>query len=264
MSWSLTVPADTDLASLGAGVIRTMKTDLQTALTTEGIFPGPTPATPIYRWTPRVGNTASRPAPNSSYPGSVYYNTDVNQLQLDNGTAWIDLCDQIFPGAISAAAISSTPPSSSWLYCNGQAVSRTTYAALFAAIGTAHGQGDGSTTFNVPDYRGQFLRMVDGGAGRDPDTSSRTAMATGGNTGDAVGSVQADATDVNGLHDTGHQHEFGELTQGTNAVLGSGGSTPIFGSTWSNTVDTQNSTAALAGDDETRPTNAYVNYFIHI
>ena len=44
------------------------------------------------------------------------------------------------------------------LLCQGQAVSRTTYAALFAAIGTAYGVGDGSTTFNLPNTQGYFLR----------------------------------------------------------------------------------------------------------
>lgn len=42
-----------------------------------------------------------------------------------------------------------------WLVCDGSAVSRTTYARLFAAIGTLHGAGDGSTTFNLPDRRGR-------------------------------------------------------------------------------------------------------------
>lgn len=45
-----------------------------------------------------------------------------------------------------------------WFICNGQLVSRTTYASLFAAIGTTFGVGDGSTTFAVPDLRGQFVR----------------------------------------------------------------------------------------------------------
>ena len=60
----------------------------------------------------------------------------------------------------------STPPSG-WLKANGAAVSRTTYAALFAAIGTTFGAGDGSTTFNLPDLRGEFLRGVDDGRGVD-------------------------------------------------------------------------------------------------
>lgn len=49
----------------------------------------------------------------------------------------------------------STAPSG-WLLCAGQAVSRTTYADLFAVISTTYGAGDGSTTFNVPDLRGRF------------------------------------------------------------------------------------------------------------
>lgn len=49
-----------------------------------------------------------------------------------------------------------------WLLCNGQAVSRTTYASLFSIIGTKFGSGNGSTTFNVPDYRGKFLRGLGG------------------------------------------------------------------------------------------------------
>lgn len=60
----------------------------------------------------------------------------------------------------------ATPPSG-WLKANGAAVSRTTYAALFAAIGTTFGAGDGSTTFNLPDLRGEFLRGVDDGRGVD-------------------------------------------------------------------------------------------------
>jgi microcystin-dependent protein len=51
-----------------------------------------------------------------------------------------------------------------WLLCNGDAVSRTTYADLFAVIGTTFGTGDGSTTFNVPDFRGR-VPAGDGGTG---------------------------------------------------------------------------------------------------
>lgn len=54
-----------------------------------------------------------------------------------------------------------------WLKCNGATISRTAYAALFEAIGTAFGDGDGSTTFNIPDTRGVVLRGVDDGRGLD-------------------------------------------------------------------------------------------------
>ncbi|MBN3010378.1 tail fiber protein, partial [Ruthenibacterium lactatiformans] len=42
-----------------------------------------------------------------------------------------------------------------WLLCQGQAISRTTYAQLFSVIGTTYGSGDGKTTFNLPDMRGR-------------------------------------------------------------------------------------------------------------
>ena len=67
--------------------------------------------------------------------------------------------------AIYYLATSTVP--SGYLECNGQAVSRTTYATLFSFIGTTYGVGDGSTTFNVPDLRGQFIRGWDHGKGVD-------------------------------------------------------------------------------------------------
>lgn len=53
-----------------------------------------------------------------------------------------------------------------WLLCDGSAISRTTFATLFAAIGTTFGAGNGTTTFNVPDLRGRVPVGVDGAAGR--------------------------------------------------------------------------------------------------
>jgi phage-related tail fiber protein len=64
-----------------------------------------------------------------------------------------------------------------YLECNGQAVSRATYAALFSAIGTLYGVGDGSTTFNVPDLRGEFIRGADNARGVDAGRVIGTAQA---------------------------------------------------------------------------------------
>lgn len=69
-------------------------------------------------------------------------------------------------GMISFFAMTSPPPG--WIKCNFAALSRTTYAALFNRIGTTYGPGDGSTTFNVPDARGDFIRAWDDGRGVDP------------------------------------------------------------------------------------------------
>jgi microcystin-dependent protein len=85
-----------------------------------------------------------------------------------------------------------------WLLCNGAAVSKTTYAALFDALSYAHGDPGGGS-FNLPDYRGRFIRGADTmgtAAGRDADKALRSAAAVGGATGDAVGSVQGIATAV--------------------------------------------------------------------
>lgn len=68
-------------------------------------------------------------------------------------------------GQVAFFARSTAP--TGWLKANGAAISRTTYAALFAAIGATFGAGDGSTTFNLPDLRGQFPRGWDDGRGVD-------------------------------------------------------------------------------------------------
>lgn len=78
-----------------------------------------------------------------------------------------------------------------YLECNGQAVKRLKYFELFNYIGTMYGPGDGSTTFNVPDYRGYLFRSWDHGAGNDPDASTRTNRGDG-TTGDHVGTKQED------------------------------------------------------------------------
>lgn len=68
------------------------------------------------------------------------------------------------PGTMHPYAGNAAP--TGFLLCDGSAVSRTTYARLFTAIGTKFGVGNGTTTFNVPDARGRVLVSVDGAAGR--------------------------------------------------------------------------------------------------
>ncbi|MCB2019807.1 MAG: tail fiber protein, partial [Burkholderiaceae bacterium] len=70
-------------------------------------------------------------------------------INLADVPALRDLLGGVHIGEFKAFAMSSLP--SGWLNCNGAAVSRTTYSALFAAIGTVWGAGNGTTTFNVPD-----------------------------------------------------------------------------------------------------------------
>lgn len=140
-----------------------------------------------------------------------------------------------------------TPPSG-WLECNGAAVSRTTYATLFAFIGTRAGAGDGSTTFNVPDLRGYFMRGWDHAAGNDPNAGTRTDSGDG-TSGDHVGTKQADAL-------AAHIHTYtrpNPLNGPTNHPTGSGRNDP---NGW--TTDNSGST----GGSETRPKNINVMYCI--
>jgi len=68
-------------------------------------------------------------------------------------------------GMIAPFAMSSPP--TGWLECNGATISRSTYATLFAAIGTTYGAGDGSSTFVLPDLRATFIRGFDNSRGID-------------------------------------------------------------------------------------------------
>ncbi|HLA49787.1 MAG TPA: phage tail protein [Thermodesulfovibrionia bacterium] len=158
-------------------------------------------------------------------------------------------------GAVSAY-IGTTAPEG-WLICNGALVSRTFYADLFAVIGVTHGYGDQSTTFNLPDYRGKFLRGFDNGAGNDPNAGTRTAMATGGVTGDSIGSIQTDAFQ-------GHYHNV------TNSMLidtGGSGLTAggvAYGASSTNIVApvTDGTNGTPRTSSESRPKNAGVLYII--
>lgn len=80
----------------------------------------------------------------------------LGQLMGFSGTA---------PGDIKYSAANSVPPG--WLKADGSLISRSQFAALFAAIGTTYGEGDGSTTFALPDLRGEFIRGFDNGRGVD-------------------------------------------------------------------------------------------------
>lgn len=157
-----------------------------------------------------------------------------------------------FPvGMVSPFAGTSAPDG--WLLCNGSAVSRSTYSALFAVIGEAFGEGNNTTTFNVPDLRGRFVRGLDNGAGRDPDASSRTAMNTGGNTGDAVGSVQ-------GSQNLAHTHTINNAV-----VIGASGGISYSapgGSSFALAQDSGSYQTTSSNGGESRPINAYLNYII--
>lgn len=169
-------------------------------------------------------------------------------------------------GAVISFALNSCP--AGFLIADGTNVSRVTYKKLFDLMGTIHGTANGTTTFALPDYRGNFLRMVDGTKGIDTDKASRTAMATGGAVGNNVGSIQ---TSINATH-------------GHNIFNNDGGSsTPAVNLTSSNYVDADPNgnvnymsyamtsiSASIpylgltspSGGSESRPRNSYIIYCV--
>jgi microcystin-dependent protein len=189
---------------------------------------------------------------------------------------------QLVPSGVVMAFAGATAPTG-WLLCGGALISRTTYPDLFAAIGTAHGSGDGSTTFALPNYSGRFLRGRANGSANDPDRASRTAAATGGATGDNVGSVQGNATTrptnafTSGAMsaNASHSHNFNAAgTLKPVSLISGGGSFGFAAAGGSDQFQYPTSTAGSSidhthtvtggGDNETRPLNAYVNYIIKI
>lgn len=120
-----------------------------------------------------------------------------------------------------------------WLLCDGSAISRTNYAPLFAVIGTSYGVGDSSTTFNIPDLRGEFMRGADNGRGVD---SGRT-----------LGSFQNDEF-------KSHNHNIIAATDESDVgpKVRGGGTSATTG-----TVVTE-----ATGGTETRPRNIAMNFII--
>jgi hypothetical protein len=112
----------------------------------------------------------------TSNGGGLY----VKMSGVTSSTMWTDLATAsgttaVLPSGLVMPFAGTTTPDG-WLACDGSAVSRTTYSLLFTAIGTTYGDGDGSSTFNVPDLRGRLP------VGQYPD--GKTEVATlGGNEG---------------------------------------------------------------------------------
>lgn len=113
-------------------------------------------------------------------------------------------------GTLSYFADAAVP--AGWLAANGAAVSRSTYAELFAKIGTTYGVGNGSTTFNLPDGRGRTLI----GAGQGAGLTNRALGATGGNETHILTVPEMPA----------HTHTFGTSGSGGGGISSGGQSAP--------------------------------------
>lgn len=153
-------------------------------------------------------------------------------------------------------AESSVP--SGYLICGGQAVSRTTFAGLFAVIGTFYGTGDGSTTFNVPDKRGRVSIGKDdmGGVAANRVTSGGSGI--NGVTLGATGGSQSVQTHTHSITDPGHTHSLTDpghnhpVTTSSNVGVGTFVTGNSSGSPALNGGPTQNASTGISiSTDET-------------
>lgn len=111
-----------------------------------------------------------------------------------------------FPAGVLMPYGGNSSAPSGWLFCRGQAVNRVTYATLFAAIGTSFGAGNGSTTFNIPDMRGQFIRGFNNES--SGDDASRTF---GSKQDDEVKAHNHGSGSLAAASGGGHNHAKGTL-----------------------------------------------------
>lgn len=117
-------------------------------------------------------------------------------------------------GALFPFAGAAAP--TGYLLCDGSAVSRATYASLFTAIGTLHGSGDGSTTFNLPDLRGRVVAGQDDMGGTSANRLTGLSGGVDGDTLGAAGGVEAHVLTADEL--AAHYH-LTVASAGTNATL---------------------------------------------
>jgi microcystin-dependent protein len=166
-------------------------------------------------------------------------------------TTQISAVNSVVTGSIQMWPLASAP--TGYLLCSGAAVSRTTYAALFAILGTTFGAGDGSTTFNLPNYTD---RMPIG-------SGTIAALAATGGSKDAVV-----VSHTHTITDGGHSHSYGGYgTYGSIGVSGSGvgllqGYSPP--NTASAVTGISVNTAGVSGTNANLPPYLGINFIIKI
>ena len=206
------------------------------------------------------GTTAQRP---TAATGQIRFNSTTTEFEGYNGSAWGGLASGVPVGTILAHA-ANTPPSG-FLECNGSNISRSTYATLFSTISTTFGVGDGSSTFALPDLRGQFIR---GWANTGSTDASRV-----------FGSTQTDQN-KNHTHTTDSTSLTGGIRKISEGFLAGGSATGVFTKTsdGNNSITGSSSTSPVGGVDfdgththtisssgggtEARPTNLALMYII--
>ena len=197
-------------------------------------------------------------------PSSI---TNGGFLQTDgSGNLSFQIVAGVPTGAVFCVAVATIP--TGYLECNGEAVNRTTYAALFSFIGTQYGAGNGSSTFNLPDLRGEFVRGLDNGRGIDPNRQVGSNQSGQNLSPDH----DADASATSNVSDPGHRHPsrgYGNDDDGGNQYTGSGNN-----DVRSNAIEDATTGISVAtnvsidvdndGGNEARPRNVAMMYIIKV
>lgn len=163
------------------------------------------------------GQGATTPTPGTV--GKFFWHTVESRLYFDDGVALQPIGT---PAGTVAAFAGGTVPAG-WLLCDGSAVSRTTYARLYAALGGAsspYGQGNGSTTFNLPDLRQKFI------AGAQTGQSGYDLAATGGTASHVLTANEMPTHSHAGSSSAsagGHDHSTNTSTAGSHTHSGTSG-----------------------------------------
>ena len=178
-------------------------------------------------------------------------------------------------GSVFCMAVATVP--SGYLECNGAAVSRTTYSALFAIIGTAYGAGNGSSTFNIPDLRGEFVRGFDNGKGTDSGRSIATSQSATNASHNHSVSVSGTTSNKSLTGDVRRISEgyraqgtasgvFTKELDGNNSITGSSSTSPVAGFSMDASHDHTFSASGTSGSQggEARPRNIAMMYIIKI
>jgi microcystin-dependent protein len=140
---------------------------------------------------------------------------DGTNFQLLNSASTASSAPQ--PGDIKATASGNAPPGG-WDWCFGKTYNRTTNAALFAAIGTSWGAGDGATTFLGPDFRGRTLAGVDAMGGSAANRLTSASMSVTASLGVTGGSEDVQSHNHT-ISDPDHEHTIpGDIANGTGSA----------------------------------------------